>query len=502
MGNRTQGLLPPSREASPNQQPDEHEHEADSPRSDNSEHVFLPFPPNINPGEYGVLEDEEEPPESAFLLGLQAEDESVDDAPQDPTVHFNPFLSPDPNLEVHAPEGAADASAHALEVSARYRTELLEGLQGKLAEGWQHFGELVLSDENREVGTHRLQTMDRLVAAAATVPYTCEAACLLDRLAREVERLRWTLEQLRKWPRGPLPIPTAPPPGSYHYFEHPSEGRIKLRWTNPLPFTTLDIPTTRCDMCGKRVQAAWSHVSYGDERDTSTFFFNRVGWDICFPCFDAWNAKERAVLVAAAERAAREAPPTQRSVVRSPVYHGHMMKILGLEGKDGKLDVHLEAPASGEYLVCTAAPAPHLPDCWAHATVETLYSLEQFRGEEAPSCSICLDSVLDTTEGRIRPVRTNCGHFFHESCLRLQFRGTMGSSGCRRCPLCRKEDPLDLVSNPDIQLQLRVSLSSDCHGAPFAAGAQYLVACVMAADKDLPLESHSSVTFHAIPYPQ
>lgn len=42
----------------------------------------------------------------------------------------------------------------------------------------------------------------------------------------------------------------------------------------------------------------------------------QVGWDICFPCFDAWNAKERAVLVAAAERAAREAPPTQRSVVR------------------------------------------------------------------------------------------------------------------------------------------------------------------------------------------
>eukprot|EP00667_Euglena_gracilis_P030124 EG_transcript_41085 len=40
--------------------------------------------------------------------------------------------------------------------------------------------------------------------------------------------------------------------------------------------------------------------------------------------------------------------------------------------------------------------------------------------------------------------------------LRKQFRGLEGFKGCRRCPICRAADPLDLQSNPDIQLPLEL----------------------------------------------
>eukprot|EP00668_Euglena_longa_P012200 GGOE01014634.1.p1 GENE.GGOE01014634.1~~GGOE01014634.1.p1 ORF type:complete len:518 (+),score=101.28 GGOE01014634.1:60-1556(+) len=424
---------------------------------------------------------------SAALLGGLAGDENQ----HEDDFHMDAIAE-------HHPEGQNAEEAELSRV--RHRAALLARMESVVAQCRLGLAELVLTEDTKGASTHWLQNMDQVLAMAHTAPDTPEAAMILRRVEGEAEQFRLNLARLRLWPKAPVPIPNAPPNGTVSYFEHPSEGRMKLMWMNPLPLTALRVPSYRCDMCGAKCEAAWSHISFGDERDISTFFFQRVGWDLCFHCFDRYCSMERTLLNKAAKRASDA--EGQRGVIRSPIDHAHHMDITAVNVEAARLGVHLKAPATGEYLLCTAAPAPELPDNWTHASVEMLCSLEQFRGEEAPCCSICLDSVLDTTEGRIRPVRTKCNHFFHESCLRRQFRGTMGMSGRRRCPLCRQEDPLDLLSDPDVQLTLQISLQCDCQGRPFVAGAQYLVTCVMAADKALPFESYSSVLFQAVTYPR
>eukprot|EP00668_Euglena_longa_P014113 GGOE01018085.1.p1 GENE.GGOE01018085.1~~GGOE01018085.1.p1 ORF type:complete len:502 (+),score=132.43 GGOE01018085.1:62-1567(+) len=392
----------------------------------------------------------------------------------------------------HGAEGGTEAD--------QSRTERLMHLLGKLAKCQQVLSELDIQEEVREAAAEHLRQIEQLLLFSHDVRY---AGSINPRdLEQELDRFSQNLTVVIQWPKSPLPIPDAPPCGTRSYFEHPNEGRIKLVWANPLPLPGFSSPAYECDVCLKECKAAWQHVTLGDERDASTFIANRIGWDVCFPCFEEYRTRELALLIRAAKEACEvETKDRQQAVMRSQLYQRHEIKVTNISPSGGALTVHLRAPATGEFLLCTAALAPQLPDCWNHACIESLYSMEQFHGEEAPSCSICLDSVLDTTEGRIRPVRTKCGHFFHDLCLRKHFRGVEGVAGCRRCPLCRQADPLDLQSNPDVQLPLEFSLQTDCRGAPFLPGTQYLVACIMAADKDQPVESYSSATFQAVSCP-
>jgi hypothetical protein len=296
------------------------------------------------------------------------------------------------------------------------------------------------------------------------------------------------------WPIAPLPFEGAPPVGSWTYFEHPSEGCIKLMWTNPLPRPGMMNASYQCDVCNEDVQAAWQHVSEGEERDKSTFRPSRVGWDVCFSCQRLTVNTERAALTAAAVRAWQGSPSP--IIHRSPAYTQHVIRIATVSAAEGgALAVTVEASLTGEYLLCLATPDPAIPDAWESAGVEALFNIASLAGAEAPTCCICLDSVLDTTDGRIRPITTKCGHHFHEQCLRKLLRGLHGVGGLRCCPLCRQADPLDVQATLGAPLTLRFILRHDAKGQPFRPETSYLIICLMAADKDKPLESHSCAAF-------
>eukprot|EP00667_Euglena_gracilis_P008043 EG_transcript_8138 len=380
---------------------------------------------------------------------------------------------------------------------SRALAELHSKLLGKLARCQRDLLALNMQGRSKAKAVQYLHQMEQLLRLSLDHHYVTS----IDpkEVDAKLERFLANLVSVRQWPRSPLPIPNSPPNGTCSYFEHPSEGRIKLMWTNPLPVPGVSFPMYYCDVCLKGCKASWQHITLGDQRDTSSFHPEGtcMGFDVCIACFEEYRTREQALLAQAAREAFDpEAGVGQRAVCRSQLYRV-VVNIPCIVWKSGGLTVQLQAPATGEYLLCTATLDGQLPDSWVYAKVEVL---EQFHGEEAPSCSICLDSVLDTTEGRIRPVRTKCGHFFHELCLRKQFRGGEGFAGCRRCPLCREADPLDLQSNPDIQVPLEFSLQTDCRGEPFIIGARYLVVCFMASDRAKPVESYSCATFHATTY--
>lgn len=228
------------------------------------------------------------------------------------------------------------------------------------------------------------------------------------------------------------------------------------------------------------------HLAVGLFRSPELFpVDSQIGWDVCFPCFEACRAKERTLLTQAAQEtfdpesgvgprsvyrcasdffwntglpklfvkcsrtnthnhsasrcqgwvAFSNILPTVSQigvchgaagmfacgVLRSQLYLRYKITVTRILVESGALTVQLEvhlptgndvgrsicallsrlrispvsfcapmwfcvsarlrqAPATGEYLLCTAAPDGRLPDSWAHAAVETLFSMELFRG--------------------------------------------------------------------------------------------------------------------------
>jgi len=159
------------------------------------------------------------------------------------------------------------------------------------------------------------------------------------------------------------------------------------------------------------------------------------------------------------------------------------------------LNVAVEVPLTGEYLFCVATPENAVPTVWEPAGAKRLHDGAFFKDSEAPTCCICLESVLDSTDGHCRPVILECKHHFHEQCIRRMLRGTLGSYGNTRCPLCRQEVVLEADGLVGGLTKLQFTLTRDTTSQPFVPGASYLIGCLMAADDGLPVESYSSAAF-------
>jgi hypothetical protein len=389
------------------------------------------------------------------------------------------------DIEEHIEEESEEVPTKAIQMT-KVLLEKIESIRPMILE-LPDEGE-IREQANAEI-THCFQIVFQYLRAGLVIP--------VDEVRERLQMVSDNMEAVRRWPKEPLDVPHAPAHGSCAYFEHPHEGRIKLMWANPLPCPGIYAPSYQCDVCMQDIQAAWQHVCNGEERDTSHFIENRVGWDVCAQCFREAVLKEHQHLHDTMRQTFTADPasprPLHRNVCRSPLYSGQVItKMQTLATMEG-IRVQLEVPLTGEYLFCMALPEACLPEPehWGAAAVKVLYNVEHVDGDDAPDCSICLDPLTDTTDGRIRPVVTKCGHYFHEFCLRKQLRGIEGGKRIGRCPLCRQEDPLQMKGRAGVPTALEFSITKDHLQHDFVAGREYAVLCIMAADKDLPLESYS-----------
>jgi hypothetical protein len=124
-------------------------------------------------------------------------------------------------------------------------------------------------------------------------------------------------------------------------------------------------------------------------------------------------------------------------------------------------------------------------------------------------CVICQDLVQLESKGKAasnptHPMKTPCGHWFHESCLRKYLRGVHGlTPSSSSCPLCRS--PLSLNDGEDTGRDgvlfswstltpvdscfVPLSIATDSNGAPLQENVSYLVVLLLVADCTLPIES-------------
>lgn len=97
--------------------------------------------------------------------------------------------------------------------------------------------------------------------------------------------------------------------------------------------------------------------------------------------------------------------------------------------------------------------------------------------EELPKCTICQESVLESTWLKGTPVRTHCGHLFHRNCLRRLAKAR--NHGV--CPNCKAGNLLGGMQTPFFG-DLRRVIDSDVTGAPLQLGHRYRVVALLSQD--------------------
>lgn len=101
--------------------------------------------------------------------------------------------------------------------------------------------------------------------------------------------------------------------------------------------------------------------------------------------------------------------------------------------------------------------------------------------DELTDCMICLDDFGEGTWFRGAPLRTQCGHLFHTTCLRRHLRGHHGN---RRqvCPICRAEDPLKGAQHLGGSDTLEWTFKHDAFDQSLDSGRCYRVAVALCQD--------------------
>eukprot|EP01012_Entosiphon_sulcatum_P023373 TRINITY_DN28373_c0_g1_i1.p1 TRINITY_DN28373_c0_g1~~TRINITY_DN28373_c0_g1_i1.p1 ORF type:complete len:476 (+),score=62.27 TRINITY_DN28373_c0_g1_i1:33-1430(+) len=340
----------------------------------------------------------------------------------------------------------------------------------------------------------------------------------LSGLGEHVDNLEQSFEIIRSWPKDPVQQEGFPEPNTTTYFEHPTEGRIKLQWTNPLPTPNVGGSGYQCDMCAQEdVRVAWQHVSTDGSRDSSTFVVHRVGWDMCFACVRDLHCTERRRLdhfMAVATGACppdtplpQDCIPTVPFLYRDPApppppaplycvaphrttllrradqYNTYSIQIIAFQSiADQRARITVEASLAGEHLCCLVTTGSTFPTAekWRACSVE-------FVGDIDEPCVICSEKLSFTADGGIRTIRTVCNHAFHEGCLRKSLRGLHGKHPTvQSCPLCRRESPLAgelALATHVVDVVVQVP--------PIDAGRPLCVVCLLAGDPADPLHSYS-----------
>lgn len=117
-----------------------------------------------------------------------------------------------------------------------------------------------------------------------------------NQLQEWMKLTRCSMKVRADWSPDEDPRPGTPMEATdYFVFEHETEGLIRLQWVNPLPKPGwMETGGIQCDVClGQGLRSSYQHVNDDNERDGSSFFQHRIGWDVCAPCAANHIAKRR-----------------------------------------------------------------------------------------------------------------------------------------------------------------------------------------------------------------
>eukprot|EP01105_Mastigella_eilhardi_P011663 TRINITY_DN2682_c0_g4_i2.p1 TRINITY_DN2682_c0_g4~~TRINITY_DN2682_c0_g4_i2.p1 ORF type:complete len:485 (-),score=101.16 TRINITY_DN2682_c0_g4_i2:69-1334(-) len=266
------------------------------------------------------------------------------------------------------------------------------------------------------------------------------------------------------------------------YYAHPEQGRLRMALRDPMPFSCGGI---RCDCCQTEwILCGFRAVEEGNEVDKSSFHRGRTGWDICLRCAAEYLESVRASLVAAVAAAAPPASCLRQ--IRSPSVREdeYTLTPQWVAFDKGDVVVRWQVTQCGEYLRSIVVSEDEFADStkWSWDDVE-LHLLTGGTSKD-DVCSICFDLLSETKDGKIRPVYTACGHWFHEFCMKKYLR-----SNGRSCPLCRCENVFPSRLLGTTTLETRSRLRATC-----ARAGRCVVVGIVFADAAFPVVSHAVVS--------
>eukprot|EP01004_Peranema_trichophorum_P006854 NODE_5656_length_987_cov_32.951389_g5079_i0.p1 GENE.NODE_5656_length_987_cov_32.951389_g5079_i0~~NODE_5656_length_987_cov_32.951389_g5079_i0.p1 ORF type:complete len:307 (-),score=59.56 NODE_5656_length_987_cov_32.951389_g5079_i0:65-928(-) len=201
------------------------------------------------------------------------------------------------------------------------------------------------------------------------------------------------MEKCLEWPRNPIDIKVDV---EKFYYNHPSEGRIKMQWSNPLPIPGFSSMGYSCDGCHKQgVQVAYQHVDEEGRRDSSTFHSDTWGWDLCPPCAEIYIKEENKRIYNCIKENLAKSLAAPNVLVRPHMSSNISLDLMSILTRNNLIEISLLAPADGEIFLCVACDNPEMPN-WLSSDVQTI---------------IQSTADLDPNEICILPIISDFGHF-------------------------------------------------------------------------------------------
>eukprot|EP00929_Paragymnodinium_shiwhaense_P061097 TRINITY_DN3050_c0_g1_i3.p1 TRINITY_DN3050_c0_g1~~TRINITY_DN3050_c0_g1_i3.p1 ORF type:complete len:481 (+),score=44.49 TRINITY_DN3050_c0_g1_i3:137-1579(+) len=330
------------------------------------------------------------------------------------------------------------------------------------------------------------------------------------------------------------------------YYMH-TRRLVYVRWANPLlPPNMYDMLTHcmdvrdleedapfRCYGCGEKLIAGYQAVDGRGKRDTRQYRpGRRTGLDVCVSCAvvhlnQRWRSLEYLIaihrglesyldiaVVPAALNLGLEVS-VEKALVQGGGLHNQMREPL-------ELTVCIRGP-DGFYVAMCVTPSflfdaqvendPHVDDMFEHANLalplgwyprevpgdhptfpSCLKFVELCADDSQPldpaedgTCCICLESLLSS--GSKLPVRTKCGHSYHNECLEAFCTTSEAAGRSPTCAVCRKEYPLEQVTRHAKPVTEEFRMLRDSLDEPLQANRGYIVVALLYRHRHHPIDS-------------
>eukprot|EP00928_Gymnodinium_smaydae_P034651 TRINITY_DN2450_c0_g1_i1.p2 TRINITY_DN2450_c0_g1~~TRINITY_DN2450_c0_g1_i1.p2 ORF type:complete len:607 (-),score=160.04 TRINITY_DN2450_c0_g1_i1:68-1888(-) len=234
-----------------------------------------------------------------------------------------------------------------------------------------------------------------------------------EQLRKYIQIVRQNIEFRAGWPMRPIEDfrrGTALQNTDHFVFEHKTEGLIRLQWVNPLPKPAwMSGGGFQCDVCmDPDLRVGYQHVTEDNERDSSSFFVHRIGFDVCAPCAVKHVEQRREsvrAFLAGTRRGCRELSRRPwAAAAGAPPELQMQVKSFGVASASGGVEAEVEVQGTGGWHVAvsvlpvvSAGEEQVLPACWL-TTGSLLPASQQGGGGTAIAAGTPADDAAPASE--------------------------------------------------------------------------------------------------------